>query len=26
VLRIAVSGVEGTRYKVELGGSAFPMN
>jgi hypothetical protein len=26
VLRVGVSGVEGTRYKVELGGSAFPMN
>ena len=26
VLRIGVSGVEGTKYKVELGGSAFPMN
>jgi hypothetical protein len=26
VLRVGVSGVEGTQYKVELGGSAFPMN
>lgn len=26
VLRIGVSGVEGTRYKVELGGSAFQTN
>lgn len=26
VLRIGVSGVEGTKYKVELGGSAFPSN
>jgi hypothetical protein len=26
VLRVGVSGVEGTKYKVELGGSAFPMN
>lgn len=26
VLRIGVSGVEGTRYKVELGGSAFATN
>ena len=26
VLRIGISGVEGTRYKVELGGSAYPSN
>jgi hypothetical protein len=26
VLRVGVSGVEGTKYKVELGGSAFPVN
>ena len=26
VVRIGISGVEGTQYKVELGGSAFPAN
>jgi hypothetical protein len=26
VVRVGVSGVEGTRYKVELGGSAIPVN
>ena len=26
VLRIGVSGVEGTQYKVELGGSAYQAN
>jgi hypothetical protein len=26
VVRVGVSGVEGTKYKIEFGGSAFPAN